>query len=150
MAIRRNARLRREYLYRKSLEGKAAEDYERKARLRAALQSGKAIPTELRKEAEELKKEIDLEDDRTGAAPRVSARARACAGRQRGRRGCPPAWAPSRLMRPPPLAVERPARAEQPPSITGLRRASLLAETPAGPPLAASRLRPLRTFDDAL
>ncbi len=38
MAMRRNARLRREYLYKKSLEGKAKEEYERKERLRAALQ----------------------------------------------------------------------------------------------------------------
>ena len=38
MAVRRTARLRREYLYRKSLEGKEKEVYERKERLRAALQ----------------------------------------------------------------------------------------------------------------
>ncbi len=38
MAIRRNARLRREYLYKKSLEGKAKEEYERKERLRVAMQ----------------------------------------------------------------------------------------------------------------
>jgi U3 small nucleolar ribonucleoprotein protein IMP4 len=38
MALRRNARLRREYLYKKSLEGKAKEEYDRKERLRAAIQ----------------------------------------------------------------------------------------------------------------
>lgn len=37
MAVRRTARLRREYLYRKSLEGKEKELYERKERLKAAL-----------------------------------------------------------------------------------------------------------------
>jgi len=37
MALRRNARLRREYLYKKSLEGKAKEEYERKERLRTAI-----------------------------------------------------------------------------------------------------------------
>ena len=35
--IRRNARLRREYLYRKSLEGKEREEYERKRKIREAL-----------------------------------------------------------------------------------------------------------------
>ena len=35
--LRRNARLRREYLYRKSLEGKEREEYERKRKIREAL-----------------------------------------------------------------------------------------------------------------
>lgn len=35
--IRRNARLRREYLYRKSLEGKERAEYERKRKIREAL-----------------------------------------------------------------------------------------------------------------
>lgn len=70
MAMRRNARLRREYLYKKSLEGKERAEYERKEKIRQALQTGQMIPTELRFEAEKLKKEIDLEDDRT-AKPKV-------------------------------------------------------------------------------
>lgn len=36
--IRRNARLRREYLYRKSLEGKERDEYERKRKIRTALE----------------------------------------------------------------------------------------------------------------
>jgi U3 small nucleolar ribonucleoprotein protein IMP4 len=36
--LRRNARLRREYLYRKSLEGKERSEYERKRVIREALQ----------------------------------------------------------------------------------------------------------------
>ena len=36
--LRRNARLRREYLYRKSLEGKEREEYERKRVIRQALE----------------------------------------------------------------------------------------------------------------
>ena len=36
--LRRNARLRREYLYRKSLEGKEREEYERKRKIREALE----------------------------------------------------------------------------------------------------------------
>lgn len=36
--LRRNARLRREYLYRKSLEGKERELYEKKRKIREALE----------------------------------------------------------------------------------------------------------------
>lgn len=36
-SIRRNVRLRKEYLYRKSLEGKQRDDYERKQRVKRAL-----------------------------------------------------------------------------------------------------------------
>ena len=36
--LRRNARLRREYLYRKSLEGKERTEYERKRAIRQALE----------------------------------------------------------------------------------------------------------------
>ena len=64
--IRRQTRLRREYLYRKSLEGKEKEEYEKKRLLRQALQEGKPIPTELRAEEQQLRKEIELEDDNTG------------------------------------------------------------------------------------
>ncbi|EGC35689.1 hypothetical protein DICPUDRAFT_33009 [Dictyostelium purpureum] len=45
--IRRNARLRQEYLYRKGLEGQAKEDYEKKRKIKKALDEGKPIPTEL-------------------------------------------------------------------------------------------------------
>ena len=38
--LKRNARLRREYLYRKSLEGKEKETYERKRKIREALAGG--------------------------------------------------------------------------------------------------------------
>ena len=36
--LKRNARLRREYLYRKSLEGAELEEYERKRKIRQALE----------------------------------------------------------------------------------------------------------------
>ncbi|KAM9998967.1 hypothetical protein ACTFIZ_002519 [Dictyostelium cf. discoideum] len=45
--LRRNARLRQEYLYRKNLEGADKEDYEKKRRIKKALDEGKPIPTEL-------------------------------------------------------------------------------------------------------
>ncbi|KAL5232492.1 hypothetical protein ABZP36_031268 [Zizania latifolia] len=67
--LRRNTRLRREYLYRKSLEGKERQHYEKKRRLREALEEGKPIPTELRNEELALRREIDL-DDKDGAVPK--------------------------------------------------------------------------------
>ena len=67
--LRRNTRLRREYLYRKSLEGKERQHYEKKRRVREALEEGKPIPTELRNEEQALRREIDLDDqDRAGSA----------------------------------------------------------------------------------
>ncbi|BBN01113.1 U3 small nucleolar ribonucleoprotein protein IMP4 [Marchantia polymorpha subsp. ruderalis] len=63
--IRRTTRLRREYLYRKSLEGKERTLYEKKRKIRLALEEGKPIPTELRNEEAALREEIDLEDDNT-------------------------------------------------------------------------------------
>lgn len=62
---RRSARLRREYLYRKSLEGKQKEEYEKRRIVRQALQEGKPIPTHLREESAKLKKDTELEDDNT-------------------------------------------------------------------------------------
>ncbi|OMO49999.1 Anticodon-binding protein [Corchorus capsularis] len=63
--LRRNIRLRREYLYRKSLEGKERLQYEKKRKIREALEEGKPIPTELRNEEATLRQQIDLEDDYT-------------------------------------------------------------------------------------
>lgn len=45
---RRDARLRREYLYRKSLEGRRAAEFTKRLAIRQALAEGKPIPTELR------------------------------------------------------------------------------------------------------
>lgn len=94
--LRRNARLRKEFLYRKSLEGKERELYEKKRKIREALEGrmhfepgpdetfrphlllvprrvsdatdlpeGKPIPTELQREEQALRHEVDLEDDNT-------------------------------------------------------------------------------------
>lgn len=65
MSIRRNVRLRREYLYRKSLEGKERAVYENKKAVRTALREGKPIPTELRAEEAALRHDIELEDEET-------------------------------------------------------------------------------------
>jgi len=56
------ARERREFLYRKSLQGKERELYEKKRKLKQALAEGKPIPTELRKEEAELRYQIELDD----------------------------------------------------------------------------------------
>jgi U3 small nucleolar ribonucleoprotein protein IMP4 len=64
---RRGARLRREYLYTKSLEAKDAASFESKRLLKAALAAGKAVPTELRAEYDKLKAGVDAEDAKTEA-----------------------------------------------------------------------------------
>ncbi|KAJ9080446.1 snoRNA-binding rRNA-processing protein imp4 [Entomophthora muscae] len=56
--LRRQTRLRREYLYRKSLEQKDRQIYERKQLIKEALEQGKAIPNDLKKESEELKRSM--------------------------------------------------------------------------------------------
>ncbi|KAI3868648.1 hypothetical protein MKX03_013158 [Papaver bracteatum] len=58
----RTIRLRQEYLYRKNLEGKERQLYENKRKINKALEEGKPIPTELRNEEQELRRQIDLED----------------------------------------------------------------------------------------
>lgn len=62
--LRRQARLRREYLYRKSAEERERSIYERKKKLKAALEEGKPIPTELRKDEAELRKAIEFDDEK--------------------------------------------------------------------------------------
>ncbi|TKR77627.1 hypothetical protein L596_018561 [Steinernema carpocapsae] len=55
--IRREARLRREYIYRKSVEEKQRAIEEKRQRVKAAIDDNKAIPTELRDEAIDLLKD---------------------------------------------------------------------------------------------
>ena len=59
---RRQTRLRREYLYRKSLEGREKAVYEQKRLVREALASGKPLPTEVRASYDQLRQQIDAED----------------------------------------------------------------------------------------
>lgn len=63
--LRRNVRLRKEYLYKKSLEDREAVTFEKKRKLQEALSKGKAIPTELRGQDKKLRAGLDLTDDRT-------------------------------------------------------------------------------------
>ena len=62
---KRDVRLRREYLYRKSLESKEQALSENKKKLKAAIAAGKSIPTELRKDEKRLRHEVELEDANT-------------------------------------------------------------------------------------
>jgi len=55
-------RLRKEYLYRRSLQGKEREIYEKKRKIREALREGKPIPTELRNDVDLLKEELEFDD----------------------------------------------------------------------------------------
>ena len=65
---RRASRLRREYLFRKSLEGSERAAYEKKRKIQQALAEGKPLPTELRTESEKLRAESALEDATTELA----------------------------------------------------------------------------------
>lgn len=61
--LRRQVRLRKEYLYRKSLEDQERTISENKRKLKRALDEGKPIPTELRKDESELRKLMKFDDE---------------------------------------------------------------------------------------
>ncbi|KAI0234428.1 U3 small nucleolar ribonucleoprotein IMP4 [Lamellibrachia satsuma] len=61
--LRRQARQRREYIYRKSVEEKERTILEKKQKLKRALDDNKQIPTSLQKDAVYLEKTLDWEDD---------------------------------------------------------------------------------------
>ncbi|KAJ1867882.1 snoRNA-binding rRNA-processing protein imp4 [Coemansia sp. RSA 989] len=58
-------RLRREYLYKKSLETQERQTFEKKQKLKEALREGRAIPTELQNEAEELNQALKFDEAQT-------------------------------------------------------------------------------------
>lgn len=55
--FRRQARLRAEYIYRKTVEKKQRIEDEKRRRVRSAIEDNRPIPTELRKDAINLQKE---------------------------------------------------------------------------------------------
>ncbi|XP_033927639.1 U3 small nucleolar ribonucleoprotein protein IMP4 isoform X2 [Melopsittacus undulatus] len=59
--LRRQARERREYLQRRAEEERLRRQRDKKERLRQALDENRLLPTELRREALELQKELELE-----------------------------------------------------------------------------------------
>ncbi|XP_070657573.1 U3 small nucleolar ribonucleoprotein protein IMP4 isoform X2 [Bos indicus] len=60
--LRREARLRREYLYRKAREEAERTAQERKDKVRRALEENRLIPTELRREALALQGSLEFDD----------------------------------------------------------------------------------------
>ncbi|XP_046667578.1 U3 small nucleolar ribonucleoprotein protein IMP4 [Homalodisca vitripennis] len=60
--FRRQARLRREYLYRKSIEDRHRKIQEKKERIKRSLEQGTTIETTLRKEAVNIVHKLDWED----------------------------------------------------------------------------------------
>lgn len=61
--LRRQARLRREYLYRKSVEEQKRTIVEKKRRLKTALDEMTPIPTDLQREAVDLQKQMKFDDE---------------------------------------------------------------------------------------
>ena len=61
MAIRREIRLRKEFLHRKQVDVNEMIKSDKKRKIKSAIDEGKAIPTELRAEARALKHEMDLD-----------------------------------------------------------------------------------------
>ncbi len=64
--MRKQARERRQYVYAKSLEARERQMYERKQLLKEALASGKALPTELKKQAHDLGKDFVFDEAQAG------------------------------------------------------------------------------------
>ncbi|KAJ7276308.1 anticodon-binding protein [Mycena haematopus] len=63
--LRRQTRERRQYVYAKSLEAQERQTYERKQQLKDALASGKSLPTELKKGAKQLGKDLAFDEAQT-------------------------------------------------------------------------------------
>ncbi|KIM90682.1 hypothetical protein PILCRDRAFT_142461 [Piloderma croceum F 1598] len=60
--LRRQTRERRQYVYAKSLEAQERQTYERKRQLKDALASGKPLPTELKKDAKDLGRDLGFDE----------------------------------------------------------------------------------------
>jgi len=70
--LRREVRLRKEYLYRKALEDQKKTIQDKKEKLKRALDDGKPIPTELRKDETELRRLIQYDDSKnTGTTDHI-------------------------------------------------------------------------------
>ena len=66
--LRREARLRKEFLYRKALEEKDRKQQEQKLQLKNALDSNKPIPKELKRDAVKLAEALSYDQNVTGTA----------------------------------------------------------------------------------
>lgn len=63
--IRRNIRLRKEYLYAKSQEAKEREKQDRIVRVKHAIENDKPVPNEYRHMKDEAIREMQMADDHT-------------------------------------------------------------------------------------
>ncbi|KAH8866491.1 U3 small nucleolar ribonucleoprotein IMP4 [Schistosoma japonicum] len=61
--LKRQARLRREFIYRRSIEVRDAQNEKKKKMLKAALAEGKTLPREIQEDALQLNEELDWSDD---------------------------------------------------------------------------------------
>ncbi|KAG7280019.1 hypothetical protein CRUP_013566 [Coryphaenoides rupestris] len=61
--LRREVRLRREYLYRKAQEDQQRTIEDKKEKLKAALEENRLLPTEVRKDALQLQKLLEYDDE---------------------------------------------------------------------------------------
>lgn len=61
--MKRQARLRREFIYRRSIESRDLESERKKKLLKAALTEGKSLSKELRDSALDLNDELDWSDE---------------------------------------------------------------------------------------
>lgn len=69
--LRREVRLRKEFLLKKERELQSSQTISKKRLLQEAIESDKEIPTELRNEARELKHEIDLDVNDINETPSI-------------------------------------------------------------------------------
>lgn len=63
--LRKNIRLRKEYLYKKDKELKERATLDKKLKLKRAIEEDKPIPFELRKEEQQLRHQLENDDDNT-------------------------------------------------------------------------------------
>lgn len=63
---RREARLRKEYLYRKSLEEKEKKQHEQKSKLKAALETSSRVPVEVSRDIANISRNLIYDDGLKG------------------------------------------------------------------------------------
>lgn len=71
MSIRREIRLRKEFLFKKAADAESAKRYEKRQKIKSAVAAGTAIPTELRADARALNHELEVDGDGDAATPGI-------------------------------------------------------------------------------
>jgi U3 small nucleolar ribonucleoprotein protein IMP4 len=67
--LRKDARLRKEYLYRKSLQEKEVAHYERKQKLKESLQSSTPLSGDLKYDTEKIAHDVAYDEGLKGICP---------------------------------------------------------------------------------